>query len=348
MISSLYEECRGQKHTLLETDATMSKLRQSNVKFATGYWTNTELNILYHNIKSFKQKYNVKQFATFYENAPTECCDIESKNEMYIELGKDIMRPLRSIRAKLDNIYLERNNQNGAGSYTESETKRLISLQKRYGSDWKYISTIMNRTPGSLANRFQHLIESYNIQHKNDDLCHIPENLTFVSRNNKHIRFTPDDDRKLAEGVKRYKNKDGKPNWKEIASYVGTHTTREVRSRWEVTLKMKKRKFSSKQFSIINRFKITIRCLRLFVISKFEEKIQIDWDMVAASINMGIPEGIVVKAIFHNFVSTNVPNYTSMNYEEILHYLLKNRIGCGLRSNRMLDKKQSLQDMVEL
>ena len=345
-VSSLYEE-----HGITDKDPLFLKQRtqhkdldNANIKYATGPWTNRELHILLQNIRELKEIYNIDNFGDFYRSGDiSKCQHLHSKTDMLIFLGRGILRLLSTIRWKLNVLYRQ-GDANDAKHYTAKEIEKLISLQKKYGCDWEYISKILRREPRYLRQKFNMLVKDYNIRHKIDDLTKVPYELTYVMSGSSRIKFTKEEDDKLREGVHRFKTKNDQTDWNKVWQYVGTRTKKVLRERWELYLKLdrdlgtrKKETFKNPR----NRFLIVVRCLRVFISSKITDLNHVNWQSVTGFIKVkNLIEGEETKQVFFNYVNKNVSDWRIMKNEEILHYLLHHKNHLAARAERRANKFQ--------
>lgn len=280
-------------------------LNESNIKYCTGEWTNYEMYLLFLNIKSTKERYNIENFKEYFLRLRRE----DRKNlDIVQELSKNLLRTRDSIRQKLYFIYKNGTMDISEGSkpYSKEEEKKLLKFYTKYNGDWDHISSKMNRSIRSLRDKYHYM--KY--------LTASPNPCSSGNPTPKH--FTKQEDEKLLLLADEYQKngvfgKQGNIPWSLLAKKLGNRTPRTYQQRF------KRLTSEAGKMDAPTRYKLIIDVLRLLVNQDVQDNSDIDWEKVKASIGyIGLASNI--SSEFSRYMSRHVKN-KNLTYKEILEKL---------------------------
>lgn len=226
---------------------------------ATGSWTNYEMYLLFLNIKTAKEKFQIANFKEFFLHG-----DKDNFNEVMEVLTDNILRTRKLIRGKVENIYqtAAHSDQKQSRLYTEGEVKLLKKCHKKYKGDWEKISTKMKRPVGGLKAKFHEINDTEKCAQKSPAT---PK------------RFTEAEDKELLEIVDKIVSEDSKRHipWKLVAEKLGTgRRTSSLITHYNI-LKSNTPKLKRNEIT-----KLMYDAVRLLIHLKVDDIADIDWEKV--------------------------------------------------------------------
>ncbi|XP_066929888.1 dentin sialophosphoprotein-like isoform X2 [Clytia hemisphaerica] len=305
--NELYKSKVERHPDLDKYDITIPKLMEMGVSIATGSWSNYELYILFLNIKNAKVKFKIDNFKESYLSG-------DAKTEKVVsELCKNILRRRRTIRDKLDEIFVQTPTGEKKSTYSEEESKQLLELHKKYKGEWKTIAEKLDRSIKSVKQRYKLL-----------------QKQGMGTTKMKPKAFTDEEDEHLLRLVKECKDqkltiRSGKLPWTLIAEKLESgRDSSTVRARF--TLLASKTVKTAKPFlSKRQRFALIINVLKVLVSNNQDDTNDVNWEKVKQAVKYsGQPDNLARE--FKGYMKTHFlrKKIPAKSNSERLNHMLKN------------------------